>query len=67
MSVIYGNLVGGIGSFGKTFVIEDVNGSQLTGVVVEELTMFNATAEDVKLGKVAASDSGIIVGTHVCE
>ena len=67
MSIIYGNVVGGRSGFGKTFLLEDENGVQLTGVVVDELTVFNATAEDLKIGKVAASDSGIIIGTHECE
>lgn len=65
--MICGNLVGGITAYGKTFVIEDENGNEFTGVLVEEITVFNATAEDIKVGKVAASDSGVITGTHVCD
>ena len=64
---INGNLVGGIVGYGKTFVIVDENNNELTGVVVDELTVFDATAEDIKQGKVAATDSGIVTGTHVCE
>lgn len=67
MSVIYGNVVGGSSGFGKTFLLEDENGNQLTGIVVDELTIFTATAEDIKLGKVAGTDSGVVTGTHVCE
>lgn len=67
MSVIYGNVVGGGSGFGKTFLIEDENGNQLTGIVVDELTIFTATAEDIKSGKVAGTDSGVVTGTHVCE
>lgn len=67
MSVIYGNVVGGGAGCGKTFLLEDENGNQMTGVVVDELTIFTATAEDIKLGKVAATDSGVVTGTHVCE
>ena len=51
----------------KTFLLEDENGNQLTGVVVDEFTVFTAASEDIKLGKVAASDSGIITGTHTCD
>lgn len=67
MSIICGNLVGGIVGYGKTFVLVDENNNEFTGIAVDEITVFNATAEDLKLGKVAASDSGIITGTHVCE
>lgn len=67
MSIIYGNVVGGGSGFGKTFLLEDENGNQLTGIVVDELTVFTATAEDIKLGKVAGTDSGVVTGTHVCE
>lgn len=67
MSTIYGNLVGGIVGYGKTFVLVDENNNELTGVVVDELTVFDATAEDIKLGKVAGTDSGVVIGTHVCE
>ena len=67
MSVICGNLVGGITCYGKTFVLEDESGNQLTGIVVDEMTVFTATAEDIKLGKVAGTDSGVVTGTHTCE
>ena len=67
MSIICGNLVGGIVGYGKTFILVDENNNEITGVVVDELTVFDATEDDIKLGKVAASDSGVIVGTHTCE
>lgn len=67
MSTIYGNLVGGIIGYGKTFILVDENDNEIVGTVVDELTIFDATAEDIKLGKTAATDSGIVVGTHDCE
>ena len=67
MSTIYGNLVGGIVGFGKTFVLVDEDNNEITGVVVDKLTIFDAKPEDIKIGKVAASDSGVIIGTHDCE
>ena len=66
MSVIYGNIVGGSSGFGKSFIIEDINGNSFTGVVVDELTVLTATAEDIKLGKTAGTENGIVVGTHEC-
>ena len=65
--MICGNLVGGITGYGKTFVLVDENGNEITGVLVDEITIFDATADDIKLGKIAASDSGIVIGTHACE
>ena len=71
MRIICGNVVGGgIGGgsrFGETFLFEDENGNQLTGILVDKLTLFTATAEDIKLGKVAGTDSGVVTGTHTCE
>lgn len=67
MSIIYGNLVGGIVGYGKTFILVDENNNEITGVLVDELTVFDATAEDIALGKTAATDSGIVIGTHICE
>lgn len=65
--MICGNIVGGSSGFGKTFIIEDIDGNSYTGVVVEDKVVFTATPEDLALGKVAASDMGVIVGTHECE
>lgn len=63
MSVIYGNVVGCGSGFGKTFLLEDENGVQLTGVVVEEEVIFTATDADVLKGKVYAGDNGVSTGT----
>lgn len=65
--MICGNIVGGSSGFGKTYVIEDADGNSYTGVVVENITVFDATPEDLKLGKIAASDMGVIIGTHECD
>ena len=65
--MICGNLIGGITAYGKTFVLVDENGNEMVGTLVDELTIFDATAEDIKIGKTAATDSGIVTGTHVCD
>jgi hypothetical protein len=67
MSVICGNIVGGIIGYGKSFILEDENGNQLTGFVVDEVTLLTAEAKDITLGKTAGTNSGIVTGTHVCE
>ena len=64
---IWGNVVGGGSGFGKTVIIEDADGNEFIGVVVGQEVMLTATADDIKLGKVAVTDAGVVVGTHVCE
>ena len=64
--MICGNMVGGLIPL-KTLILVDENGNEVVGTAVENLTIFDATAEDIKLGKVAATDSGIVTGTHVCD
>lgn len=63
MSVIYGNLVGGISGYGNTFVVVDADNNEFTGVVVDEEVLFTATDEDVREGKVYAGDHGVSTGT----
>lgn len=63
---IVGNMVGCYSPIGKTFIIEDENGNEITGIVVEQETIFTATAADVVKGKVAGTDDGVVVGTHEC-
>lgn len=65
--MICGNVVGGIVGCCKSFILEDENGNQVTGIVVDEVTLLTATAEDIKEGKTACTDSGVIIGTHTCE
>ena len=58
----YGNPVGGF-CYPKTFVLTDPNGTEVTGVVVDNLTVFDATPADVRVDKVFASDEGVQTGT----
>lgn len=61
--MICGNIVGGSSGFGKTYVIEDMDGNTYTGVVVEDITVFTAKDEDVLEGKVYAGENGVSTGT----
>ena len=63
---IVGNAVGCYSPMGKTFIIEDENGNEIVGVVVGQETVFTATSDDIVKGKVAATDDGVVVGTHEC-
>jgi hypothetical protein len=62
---IMGNMVGGSSSLGKTFVLVDENGVELTGVVVDKVEIFDATPNDVRVGKTYAGDDGVKVGEKV--
>ena len=59
---VYGNMIGGVSGLGKTFIFEDAEGNNFTGVVTENLQIFDARPSDVKLGKVFAAEGGVRVG-----
>lgn len=65
MSGLYGNAAGGFG-MPKTFVLVDENGNEIIGVVVGEKVVFTATAADIVSGKTAATEEGVVTGTHSC-
>lgn len=65
--IIYGNIVGGSSGLGNTFLLEDEDGNQVIGVVVDEFTLFTARDNDVTAGKVYAGNNGVSTGTHTCE
>lgn len=60
---ISGNFVGSYSQIGKTFILTDESGLEITGVVTENAQVFDATAADIKIGKIAATNSGVTVGT----
>ena len=61
--MISGNMVGSYSSLGKTFIIQDEDGNEITGVVVDSEVIFTATDSDVRAGKVYASNDGVSIGT----
>lgn len=63
MAKIYGNTVGATGGLPKSFLLETEDGVQLVGVTVGEETVFDATDNDVREGKIYASDNGVSTGT----
>ena len=60
---ISGSLVGSYSQLGKTFIFEDSDGNELTGVITEQMTILNVTDSDVRKGVTYAGDEGISVGT----
>jgi hypothetical protein len=61
---IAGNMIGSYSQIGKTFVIVDDNENELMGVCTEQEVIFDATAADIKIGKIAATDSGVTEGEN---
>lgn len=54
-----------VGDTSNTYILEDENGKQLIGVLVDERTIFNATPNDIRIGKIAATENGMITGEKV--
>lgn len=61
MSGLYGNVTGGFG-MPKMVEIVDGNGNTLIGTVTDSAVVFDATREDVKVGKIFASNDGVQEG-----
>ena len=49
----------------KTYVFVDEEGNELTATLVEQETVFDATENDVRVGKVFATNTGVKTGTKV--
>lgn len=62
--MIYGNTVGGVSGLGKSVVIKDSYGAEYIGVVVDKETVMTATPNDIRKGKIAATEYGMVEGTQ---
>lgn len=60
--MIYGNMIGGAG-LAQTYILEDDDGNQIVGVLSDEPVVLDATANDIRTGKKAATDFGVTTGT----
>lgn len=47
----------------QTYILVDEEGNELPAVVVNEETVFDATANDIRIGKVAVTNDGVTTGT----
>ena len=63
MSSIVGNIVGGGGAIPKTYILQTEDGQEIPAVLTEEEVEITATANDIRLGKVAVTENGVIEGT----
>ena len=46
-----------------TYILVTQDGQEIPAAVVKELTVFDATANDIREGKIAATETGVTVGT----
>ena len=60
---ILGSLVGSYSQLGKTFILVDEEGNEVTGVCVDNPVVFTAGDNDVRKGFVYAGDDGVSTGT----
>lgn len=63
--MISGNMVGSYSQIGKTFILVDEDGNEITGICVDNPVVFTAGDNDVRENFVYAGDSGVSVGTKV--
>lgn len=60
--MIYGNSVGGLG-IERTYILTDEAGNEYPATYVDYETTFDATSNDIRIGKYAATSEGVIRGT----
>lgn len=62
--MIIGNVVGGKPLF-KSFILETEDGKEIPAVLTDQEVVFDATKNDIRIGKTAASDLGVVTGEKV--
>ena len=55
----------GSGEEPNTYILIDEDGNEIPAVFVTEETVFDATANDIRIGKVAATGEGVTIGEKV--
>ena len=63
--MIVGNIIGGGGGVPDTLILVDDSGNEYTAVMTEEEVTLDASENDIREGKVAATDKGVTTGTKV--
>lgn len=61
--MLVGNVIGGCPSTPKTVIFQTEGGEEMYAVLVGSEKVFTATANDIRKGKVAATDVGVVTGT----
>ena len=62
--MIYGNTVGGSGGgTANAYILVDDSGKEYAAVLMDEETALDATENDIRAGKYAATDNGVVLGS----
>lgn len=61
--MISGNMIGMYSTIGKTFIFNDSDGNEVTGVITDQMVIFDVTDSDVRKGVVYAGNEGVSTGT----
>lgn len=62
--MIIGNVVGGKPLI-KSYILETEDGKEIPAVLTEQKVVFDATKNDIRIGKTAATGEGVTVGEKV--
>lgn len=62
---VSGILEMGRSTLAQTYILRDVDGRELVAVVSDEEVVLDATPNDIREGKVAATDTGVTIGEKV--
>ena len=52
-----------LSDIGETYILSDDFGNEVVAVLVDNEVIFDATANDIRIGKVAATEEGVTTGT----
>ena len=63
--MIVGNMIGGHPSTPKTCIFQTESGQEIFAVLVDSEELLTATGDDIRLGKTAATNYGVIEGNKV--
>lgn len=63
--MIVGNIIGANPVTPKTYIFQDEDGNEVVGVLVGEEQIFTATTNDIREGKVAGTEGGVVTGEKV--
>lgn len=63
--MIVGNAIGCVVKTPDTIILVDENGNEYPAVAVDEETTFTATPNDIREGKTAVSDNGVVIGEKI--
>lgn len=63
--MITGNVIGGILKYPDTIILRDEDGKEYAATMLGEEVELTATENDIRIGKVAANEKGVVTGEKV--